>query len=59
MGEGLTTMLTSLGSVFTAVLGHVGTVGETIASTPMLFVPFAFSIACSIVFMAKKFIMRH
>ncbi|MDD5826606.1 MAG: hypothetical protein PUD25_02430 [Bacilli bacterium] len=59
MGENLATMLTSLGSVFTAVLGHIGTVGETIISTPMLFVPFALSIVCSIVFMAKKFIMRH
>ncbi len=59
MGENLTTMLTSLGSVFTAILGHIGTVGETIISTPMLFIPFAFGIVSSIVFMAKKFIMRH
>ena len=59
MGEGLTNMLTSLGSVFTAVIGHIGEIGNTITSTPMLFVPFAVSIVGTIAFMAKKFIMHR
>ena len=32
----LTTLLDSISQVFTAILGHIGTIGETIVNTPLL-----------------------
>ena len=32
----LTTLLDSISQIFTAILGHIGTVGETIVNTPLL-----------------------
>ncbi len=40
----LATVLTDLGSVFTAAIGWVGDVAETVASNPVILIPFALGI---------------
>lgn len=52
--EGLSTTLTSLGSIFTALMGYVGTIVETIVSQPLLFIPFGISITYSIIKITKR-----
>lgn len=51
----LTTLLDSISQVFTAILGHIGTIGETIVNTPLLLLPFVVSIVISLIFVAKRF----
>lgn len=51
----LTTLLDSISQVFTAILEHIGTIGETIVNTPLLLLPFVVSIVISLIFVAKRF----
>lgn len=55
----LQTMLDSISTVFTAVLEHIGTIGNTIVNTPILLLPFVISISVSLIFVAKRFIIRR
>lgn len=50
----LATTLTNLGSIFTALMGYVGDVVETIVSEPLLFIPFGISITYSIIRVTKR-----
>ena len=52
--EGLATTLTNLGSIFTALMGYVASVVETIVSEPLLFIPFGISITYSIIRITKR-----
>lgn len=54
MGETLATTLTSLGSIFTSLMGLVGDVVETIVSQPLLFIPFGISITYSVIKITKR-----
>lgn len=55
----LTTLLGYISEIFTAVLGHIGTVGETIVNTPILLLSLVFGIAVSLIFTAKRFMTRR
>ena len=50
----LSDVLTSIGSVFTALIGYVGDVCETIVSTPVLLIGFCIPFAFAIVHFVKK-----
>lgn len=55
--EGATTLasvLTNIGSVFTALIGYVGNVCETIVSNPLLLIGFCIPFAFAIVSFVKK-----
>lgn len=54
----LQTILDSISSVFTAVLGHISTIGNTIMETPLLLFSFVLAIVISLIFMAKRFFRR-
>lgn len=54
MGESLATTLTSLGSVFTGIMGYVSTIVDTITSTPLLFIPFGISLTYSVIRIGKR-----
>lgn len=54
MGETLTSTLTSLGSIFTALMGYVVSVVQTIVSEPLLFIPFGISMTYSIIRITKR-----
>ena len=54
MGETLASTLTSLGSIFTALMGYVADVVQTIVSEPLLFIPFGISITYSIIRITKR-----
>lgn len=54
MGENLASTLTSLGSIFTALMGFVSDVVQTIVSEPLLFIPFGISITYSIIRITKR-----
>ena len=54
MGETLATTLTSLGSIFTSLMGLVGDVVDTIISQPLLFIPFGISITYSVIKITKR-----
>lgn len=55
----LTTLLDSINQIFTAILGHIGTVGETIVNTPLLLLSVILSVAIYLVFAAKRFMTRR
>lgn len=55
----LTTLLDSISQVFEAILGHIGTIGNTIVNNPMLLLPFVVSIVITLIFVAKRFITRR
>lgn len=50
----LDTLLTSIGSIFTALIGYVGSICETIVSNPMLLLGFAIPFAYAIISFVKK-----
>lgn len=52
--ETLTSTLTNLGSIFTALMGYVADVVGTIVSEPLLFIPFGISITYSIIRITKR-----
>ena len=54
MGEILASTLTSLGSIFTSLMGYVADVVQTIVSEPLLFIPFGISITYSIIRITKR-----
>lgn len=54
MGETLASTLTSLGSIFTSLMGLVSKVVETIVSEPLLFIPFGISITYSVIKITKR-----
>lgn len=54
LGENLASTLTSLGSIFTALMGFVSDVVQTIVSEPLLFIPFGISITYSIIRITKR-----
>lgn len=54
MGETLASTLTSLGSIFTSLMGLVGSLVETIVSEPLLFIPFGISITYSVIKITKR-----
>ena len=54
MGETLASTLTSLGSIFTSLMGYVADVVQTIVSEPLLFIPFGISITYSIIRITKR-----
>lgn len=51
--ETLTSTLTNLGSIFTALMGYVADVVQTIVSEPLLFIPFGIAITHSIIRITK------
>ena len=53
-GETLTSTLTNLGSIFTALMEYVADVVQTIVSEPLLFIPFGISITYSIIRITKR-----
>lgn len=55
---GLTSLLTSLGTIFTAVIGYFGTVITEFMSHPILILTFGVSFASIIVHMARGFLGR-
>lgn len=55
----LQTLLDSISQIFTAILGHIGTVGETIVNTPLLLLSVILSIAIYLIFAAKRFMTRR
>lgn len=50
----LATVLTDLGSIFTAMVGFVGSICETIVSTPILLLGFGISFAFAIISLVKR-----
>lgn len=50
----LSTVLTDIGSVFTSMIGYVGSVCETIVSQPLLLIGFCIPFAFAIVHFVKK-----
>ena len=50
----LSDVLTNIGSVFTALIGYVGDVCETIVSQPVLLIGFCIPFAFAIVHFVKK-----
>lgn len=50
----LTSVLTDIGSVFTSMIGYVGSVCETIVSNPLLLIGFCIPFAFAIVHFVKK-----
>ena len=50
----LATVLTSVGSVFTALIGYVGSVCETIVSNPLLLIGVCLPIAFAIVSFVRR-----
>lgn len=54
MGETLATTLTALGSVFSSMTGYVGSIVDTIVSTPLLFIPFGVSMTYSVIRITKR-----
>ena len=54
MAETLPSTLTNLGSIFTALMGYVADVVQTIVSEPLLFIPFGISITYSIIRISKR-----
>lgn len=50
----LSTVLTDIGSVFTSMIGYVGSVCETIVSQPLLLIGFCVPFAFAIVHFVKK-----
>jgi len=54
-----TTLLDAISEIFTAILGHIGTVGETIVNTPILLLSVVLGIAVSLIFTAKRFMTRR
>ena len=52
--ETLTSTLTNLGSIFTALMEYVADVVQTIVSEPLLFIPFGISITYSIIRITKR-----
>lgn len=50
----LTSVLTDIGSVFTSMIGYVGSVCETIVSNPLLLIGFCTPFAFAIVHFVKK-----
>lgn len=55
----LQTLLDSISQIFTAILGHIVTVGETIVNTPLLLLSVILSIAIYLIFAAKRFMTRR
>lgn len=54
----LQVILDAISSVFTALLGHIATIGNTIIETPLLLFSFVLAITVSLIFMAKRFFRR-
>lgn len=50
----LTSVLTDIGSVFTSMIGYVGSVCETIVGNPLLLIGFCIPFAFAIVHFVKK-----
>lgn len=50
----LATALTDIGSVFTSMIGYVGSVCETIVGNPLLLIGFCIPFAFAIVHFVKK-----
>lgn len=50
----LSTVLESIGSVFTALIGYVGNVCETIVGNPLLLIGFSIPFVFAIVSFVKK-----
>ena len=50
----LSSVLTDIGSVFTSMIGYVGSVCETIVSQPLLLIGFCIPFAFAIVHFVKK-----
>lgn len=57
-GNTLATLLDSISQIFEAILGHIGTVGETIVNTPLLLLSVILSVAIYLIFAAKRFMTR-
>ena len=55
----LQTLLDSISQIFTAILSHIGTVGETIVNTPLLLLSVILSVAVYLIFVAKRFMTRR
>ena len=51
-------ILDAISAIFTALLGHIATIGNTIMETPLLLFSFVFGLVVSLVFMAKRFFRR-
>lgn len=50
----LSSVLTDIGSVFTSMIGYVGSVCETIVGNPLLLIGFCIPFAFAIVHFVKK-----
>lgn len=50
----LTSVLTDIGTVFTSMIGYVGSICETIVSNPLLLVGFCIPFGFAIVSFVKK-----
>lgn len=50
----LSTVLTDIGSVFTSMIGYVGSICETIVSQPLLLIGFCIPFAFAIVSFVKR-----
>lgn len=50
----LTTVLSNIGSVFTSLIGYVGSVCETIVQQPLLLIGFCIPFAFAIVHFVKR-----
>lgn len=50
----LSTVLTDIGSVFTSMIGYVGSICETIVGQPLLLIGFCIPFAFAIVSFVKK-----
>lgn len=50
----LSSVLTDIGSVFTSLIGYVGSVCETIVGNPLLLIGFSIPFAFAIVSFVKK-----
>lgn len=51
----LQVILDAVSSVFTAVLGHISTIGNTIVETPLLLFSFILAIVIYLIYAAKRF----
>lgn len=52
--EALGETLSNLGTVFTALTGHVATIADTVVSTPILFIPFGITLTYSVIRITKR-----
>ena len=56
-GVTLATVLTDIGSVFTAIIGYVGDIAELIVGNPLLLIGFVFPLAMGLItFIRRRFL---